>query len=242
MKRYLLPLVVALGMMSAAPAEAASLKETNAWATPNLSAGFTPQGMTMLGNHVVMAEYKPGFNTRLVELDLNGKILGQVSIAPTHAGGIAVVGKWLYVQNADTPNHDTVRRYRVADLKLTKHPTYVKARGLQELAPWQFASFMTADDDQLLAGHHGMGEGSRMYRFDVDQKTGLLSALDYVIVPDNTQGVAPGGVFTSGGGRLTVGSTVYSIPSHAEGVVVVDKTAYVAFEGKAKYVLRYQLP
>lgn len=243
MKRTIATVVAVIAMSTALASPAsASTTYTKAWPTPNLSAGFIPQGMTPYGNRVLMAEYKLGSNTRLVELDNKGKVLGWVSIAPTHAGGIAIVGNWLYVQNADTPNHDTVRAYKVSDLHFTKHPTYAKANHLQELKPWQFASFMTADGGQLLSGHHGVGQSSLMYRFNVDQKTGLLTAVSHVTVPNNTQGVAAGGtVFTSGGGHLVVNGVDRKIPSHAEGVIVIGKTAYIAFEGGAKYVLKINL-
>lgn len=222
-----------------------------AWPTPNLKAGFVPQGMTTWGQYVLMAEYKPGSNTRLVAVSQsNGKVYGQVAISSTHAGGLAIVGGWLYVQNADTVNHDAVRRYRLMDFsaamakshKTKTHPVYIKQAGLQQLAPWQFASFMTTDGSQLLSGHHGVGTGARMYRFDVDQSTGLLTAVNYVMVPENAQGVAAAGtVFTSGGGHLTVAGVVLPIPSHAEGIVVINGTAIIAFEHGAKYVLSFTI-
>lgn len=252
MRRPLIAALTALAFIGSTwGASNASAASVTAWATPNLKAGFTPQGMTTWGQDVLMAEYKPGSNTRLVAVSpSSGKVYGQVSISPTHAGGIAIVGDWLYVQNADTANHDAVRRYRLTDLnaamrrshKTKTHPVFIKQAGLQQLAPWQFASFMTTDGFQLLSGHHGVGLGSRMYRFDVDQSTGLLTAVGYVMVPENTQGVAAAGtVFTSGGGHLTVAGVSLPIPSHAEGVVVLNDTAYISFEHGAKFVLGFKI-
>lgn len=247
-----LVLAATIGTTWASPAQAASTPSmVAAFSTPNLKAGFTPQGMTATpSGKLLLAEYKAGSNTRLVDVSTAGKVYGQVSIAPTHAGGISIVGQWLYVQNADTPDHDTVRAYRLsavnaalsASHKASGHPVYVKADHLQELAKWQYASFMTADGGQLLSGHHGVGAGSLMYRFNVDQATGHLTAVSHVTVPENTQGVARGGtVFTSGGGRLTVSGVTSSIPSHAEGIAIINGTAYVAFEGGAKSLRKVQL-
>lgn len=252
MRRSVIAALTALAFIGSTwgASNASAATSVTAWATPNLKAGFTPQGMTIWGQYVLMAEYKQGANSRLVAVNLQGKVYGQVSISPTHAGGIAIVGDWLYVQNADTVNHDAVRRYRLTDLnaamrrshKAKAHPVFIKQAGLQQLSPWQFASFMTADGSQLLSGHHGVGAGARMYRFDVDQSTGLLTALGYVMVPENAQGVAAAGtVFTSGGGHLQTDTGSFLIPSHAEGVVVINSTAYIAFERGAKSVLSFQL-
>lgn len=253
MRKSLIAVLTALAFIGSTwgASNASAASSVTAWATPNLKAGFTPQGMTTWDKYILMAEYKPGSNTRLVAVSpSSGKVYGQVSISPTHAGGLAIVGDWLYVQNADTPNHDAVRRYRLTDLntamrrshKTKAHPVFIKQAGLQQLDPWQFASFMTADGSQLLSGHHGEGLGSRMYRFDVDQPTGLLTAHGYVMVPENTQGVAAAGtVFTSGGGHLQTDTGSFLIPSHAEGVVVLNGMAYIAFEGHAKYVLSFKI-
>lgn len=236
-------------------AQPATASDTaRAFPTPNVTQGFTPQGMTMWGSRIVMAEYKAGANTRLVAVSAAGKVYGQVSIAPTHAGGIAVVGNWLYVQNADTVGQDTVRRYRLADFtkamavshKAGGHPAYIKSAGLQQLDPWQFASFMATDGVRLYAGHHGVGVGARMYTYTVDQATGHLAAAPvFVLVPENAQGAALDSmgqfVFTAGGGVLSLGGVVRAIPSHAEGIVIVKGFAYVAFEGGARYVLKAQL-
>jgi hypothetical protein len=238
-----------LGTAWAAPAEAAT-SVTKAWATPNLAAGFTPQGMTQWGKYIVMAEYKPGANTRLVAVDLKGKIYGQVSISENHAGGIAIVGKWLFVQDQPHVAAEAVRSYRLTDFsaamakshKAKNHPTYVGRVGLQQLDTWQYASFMTADGAQLLSGHYAVGDG-RMYRYDVNQKTGHLTAVDYVPVPDRVQGLAMDGkipVYTSYL-LLQDGTRNFLIPAHAEGVVVINRVAYVSFEGGATHVLKVNL-
>lgn len=231
------------------PAHAATTTNpgAKAFTLPNVAAGFTPQGMTVWGSRVIVAEYKPGANTRLVAVNpVSGKVYGTVSIAATHAGGVSVAGAWLYVQNADTVGSDAVRRYSMSAVvnAFTRshadhgHPVYARAAGLQQLAKWQFASVMTTDPatGDLLSGHHGVGTGARLYRYAVNAATGALTTRPgYVTIPDNAQGVAvaSGGrlVVTSGGGRLTVAGVTRSIPSHAEGVAIVSGRAYVAFEG-----------
>lgn len=247
-----LALAALTGTTWASPSYAATTpKVSAAFKTPNLAAGFTPQGMTTTpSGKLLLAEYKVGSNTRLVDVTTSGKVYGQLAISETHAGGIAIVGQWLFVQNDATPGHDTVRAYRMADVNAALavshanggHPAYVKAAHLQVLADWQWASFMTADGQQLLAGHHGVGAGARMYRFNVDQSSGQLSAVSYVMVPENAQGAAMGGrVFTSGGGHLTVDGKDVKVPSHAEGVAVINGVAFIAFEGGAKSVEKVKL-
>lgn len=248
-----------LGTAWAAPAGASSAAK--AWATPNLSAGYTPQGMTYWHrpgpNMVVMGEYRPGANSRLVAVDpRSGKVYGQVAVAESHLGGIAIVGDWLFVQ--DQPDvaalgFESIRRYRLSTFSAAiqqshaakGHPVYVKAAGVQQLAPWQWASFMTAGPHgTLYAGHHGVGVSARVYAYAVDQKSGLLTAQGYMLAPDNTQGMAFDGdkpVYASGGGHLTVGGVSLSLPSHAQGVVVIGGKALVAFEGGAKNVLAIPL-
>lgn len=246
------PSAHAADVVAAVPVAAPTV---HAWKTPNLTAGYTPQGMTVWGSRVVMAEYRTGSNSRLVAVNpATGKTYGQVSIAATHAGGIAIVGQWLFVENAATTGSDAVRRYRLVDFTAAMakshaaaaHPVYVHAAGLQQLAPWQFMSFAATDGVLLYAGHHGVGAGARMYTYAVDPVTGLLSALPgYVMIPENAQGMAPVGgvaVYTCGGGRLIVGGVTLSMPTHAQGVVAVRGALYVAREGGAHYVLRVALP
>lgn len=242
-----------LGTTWGAPSAGAATT-TKAWATPNLAAGFIPQGMTIWGKYVVMAEYKPGANTRLVAVDPNnGKTYGQVAISENHSGGIAVVGGWLFVQDQPHMAAEAIRRYDMrtisagflASHKAKNHPTYAGQVGLQQLDNWQFASFMATDGDQILAGHYNNNvEGARMYRYDVDQKTGHATAVTgYTTVPLYTQGVAMFGKIPVYASHLllTYGSKHIAIPDHAEGLVILKGTAYVSFEGGSKYVLKIKL-
>lgn len=251
MKKVVLFLAAAVLATTWAAAPATASSTAVAWKTPNLSSRFIPQGMTTWGKYVLMAEYKPGSNTRLVAVSpSSGKIYGQVSIAENHAGGIALVGGWLFVQDQPHETAEAIRRYKLIDLTAAmkkshsvKKPAYLKSAGLQQLAKWQYASFMTADGAQLLSGHYGMGESARMYRYNVDQKTGQVTSTGYVHVPDRVQGVGLYGktpVYASHL-RLTYGSTVLAIPDHAEGLVVLKGVAYVAFEGNSPNVLKIKL-
>jgi hypothetical protein len=257
MRKGILIGALAVGVALLFPGRAAA-SDATAWKTPNLSSGFTPQGMTYWyrtgPNMVIQATYKVGSNTRLVAVDpRNGSIYGQVSIAENHAGGIAIVGGWMFVQDQPHMTAEAVRRYKLTDLtkawdkshKDHGHPVYVKQVGKpQQLQTWQYASFMTADGSKLRAGHYGVGESSRMYTYRVDQKTGQLTAESgFMYVPDRTQGVGMLGktpVFASHD-LLTVGTKQYAIPDHAEGLVVLGHTAYVSFEGGAKFVLKYTI-
>lgn len=231
----------------------------HAWKTPNLAAGFTPQGMAYWyrtgANMVIMAEYKPGSNTRLVAVNPGtGIVYGQVSIAENHAGGAAIVGDWMFIQDQPHDGGESVRRYRMSDLerafdyshKHDKHPVYVTIAGVQSLgSPWAFASYAAEDNGQLLAGHYGIGSNVRMYRYDVDQKTGLLDTENatYVMTPEKVQGVAVMNyrpVYASSS-HIRYGITDVSVPAHIEGLVILKGTAYASFEAGAKWVLKIKL-
>jgi hypothetical protein len=230
---------------------------TKSFRIPNLGTGWTPQGLTVLDGRLLQAEYKDGRSTRLVSVDAKtGKVYGTVRIAATHAGGIAVVGDWLYVQDApDTGvGHETVRIYRVADVRkglrschVTGYKPYVKRTLNQQLEAWQYASFMTTNGSILMAGHHGVNENVRMYLYDVDQATGLLDAKAYFLVPPFTDGAAyfPGGfIFMSHGqdgyGTMTTTSQAgivireQRMPNLAEGAALVDGKVFISFESGAR--------
>lgn len=230
---------------------------TQSFRIPNLRTGWTPQGLTVLDGRLLQAEYKDGRSTRLVSVDAKtGKVYGTVRIAATHAGGIAVVGDWLYVQDAPDvgAGHEALRVYRVADVRkalktchLTGYKPYVKHSVVQQLEPWQYASFMTTNGTILMAGHHGVKENVRMYLYDVDQATGLVEAKVYFLVPEFTDGAAyfPGGfVFVSHGHdgygvmtRTTQAGVVtheQRMPNLGEGATFVDGKIFISFESGAR--------
>lgn len=225
---------------------------------PNLKTGWTPQGLTALDGRLLQAEYKDGRNTRLVSIDpKTGKVYGTVRIAATHAGGIAVVGDWLYVQDAPDPGHvghEVIRCYRVSDVRAgikSSHiigtKPYVKRQHNQTLDQYQYASWMTTDGTVLIAGHHGIGEGSRAYAYSVDQATGLLTSHAYFLVPDFTDGavVIPGGYLFISHGQDGYGTlstcgrtgTVYHqqrMPNLGEGAALIGKSIFFSFESGAR--------
>lgn len=258
MRRSVIAALVAISFLGSTwgASSASAASSAHAWKTPNLSAGFTPQGMTYWvrpgANMIVQAEYKVGSNSRLVAVNPNdGKIYGQVSISENHSGGIAIVGDWLFVQDQPRTGSEAVRRYDMRAISAgflashkTGRPAYVGQVGLQQLDNWQFASFMATDGDQILAGHYGVGDSARMYRYDVDRGTGHMTATPgYVTVPDYTQGVAMFGKIPTYASHLllTVAGIQTAVPDHAEGLVILKNVAYVAFEGSAKYVLKFKL-
>src|SRR4029078_10978555 len=112
---------------------------TQSVSIPLLDKGWTPQGLTALDGRLLQALYKDGSNSRLVALDpVTGKVYGTAAISETHAGGIAVVGDWLFVQAQPAAGSEVVRRYKLSKIRsalktshlLLNHPVYRKVDGL----------------------------------------------------------------------------------------------------------------
>lgn len=251
MRKLLATLATALAFVALTPGSSHAASNV-AWATPNLSQGFTPQGMTTWGKYVVMAEYKAGSNTRLVAVNpTSGKTYGQVSIAETHAGGIAFANGFLFMEDAPRDGGEQVRLYveKTLDAAFTAshkaggHPVYVKSAGLQDLGQGRWASIMTSKGTTLYAGHHGVGSNASMQSYSV-AANGKLTLKSSQLIPELAQGAAFYGgqlIITAGGGHMYVAGVERSIPSHAQGVAVIKGVAYVAFENGGKNVLKFTL-
>jgi hypothetical protein len=229
---------------------------------PNIAAGYVPQGMTSWTRNgqtlLILGEYKDGQKSRLIAVDPHtGGIYGQVLVAASHLGGIAIVGDWLFAQDQENANGESVRKYRLSTLAAafdTSHASgqrtkpYVGRSGaLQKLNYW--ASFMTSDGGYLWAGHHGVHDRT-MYRYSVSADGALHRVGGGYEAPKYTDGVvvtADRFIFVShsrpdvpkGFGTMTVaarsaqrsaGRHCFAMPNLGEGAVLIDGTVYTVFE------------
>lgn len=111
-----------------------------------------------------------------------------------HAGGIAVVKKWVYVSGPG----DKVLKYRITAVKraLAQRSGKVRAAAEQNLSVGTagfVASFMGNDGRSVYVGTFDENHRNRMYRFDVSA-TGVLKRRggrgSWIQVPKKTQGLA----------------------------------------------------
>jgi hypothetical protein len=269
--RRVVAFAAAITLAAAVPAAAASDSQSSshrfdaAFTIPNLGKGYTPQGMTAWSDGhghslIILGEYRRGHRSLLVAVDpISSRVFGTVEVALSHLGGIAIVDDWLFAQDHPHPGSEKIRRYKMSDLAAAWNASqahggkayYVRRTGKpQQLAKWQFASFMSSYRGHLFAGHHGRGAGARMYEYAVG-RDGWLSALPgWIQVPNLTDGVAVTGdrfVFSSrrgGTGLMTVARratrlspiTTFDTPGPGEGTTIANGRLYVQFEGGHRYV------
>jgi hypothetical protein len=170
----------------------------NAFATPNLAAGYKPQGMTTWplpngSSLIILGEYKNKHNSYLVAVDTTtGHTYGTVKIAEAHLGGIAIVGNWLFAQDKPNTNHEKVRKYDMSKLArafLKSHNTgiypYVGKTGPPQPVYW--ASFMSSYGGHLYTGHHGIKDVD-MVEYSVSS-AGVLRQVHVYQSPQLTDGV-----------------------------------------------------
>jgi hypothetical protein len=230
----------------------------NAFATPNLSKGYIPQGMTTWAlpngsSLIIIGEYKPGNDSYLVAVDPStGHTYGTVKLAEAHLGGIAVVGNWLFAQDKPGLNHEKVRKYdmgKLAKAFLKSHNTgtnpYVGKTGALQKVYW--ASFMSSYGGHLYAGHHGIND-TNMIEYTVS-KAGVLKQKTVYQAPQLTDGVVVTGdrfIFVSHNdtnnsfGTMTItkrsthlsGSPIrcFAMPNLGEGAVLDHGVVYTVFE------------
>jgi hypothetical protein len=94
----------------------------------------TPQGVAAWSNWdgkghnlLLVTAYRTGSNAYVYGLDASsGALVNTVEIADTHAGGVTVIGNWIFISGAG----QSIRKYRTADMRAAmNHPgghLYVK--------------------------------------------------------------------------------------------------------------------
>jgi hypothetical protein len=234
----------------------------NAFSIPNLSKGYTPQGMTTWplpngSSLIIIGEYRTGYPSYLVAVDpATGHTYGTVKVAEAHLGGIAVVGKWLFAQDKPNTSGEKVRKYdmgKLAKAFLKSHQTgtnpFVGKTGALQKVYW--ASFMSSYGGHLFTGHHGINKTS-MYEYSVSS-SGTLRKVRVYEAPQLTDGVvvtadrfifvSHGGV-NEGFGIMTVAARsahlsdhplrCFAMPNLGEGAVLDHGTVYTAYESASR--------
>lgn len=190
----------------------------DAWASPTYTRTFTgrtdgdhylgsyvPQSVTTWNDWnggtqdvllVAMYHEDEGSNNSLVyAMTPGGRVIGGFKIKATHAGGIAVHGRYVYVTDANNTN---VRRYTKSSVRsaVNQHRTsaarmpYVSYYGtLQSLG--YAASFMYVHNDKLYAGKFNKSSRDWMYRYDFGTEGRLSRDTSWARrqVPLKTQGL-----------------------------------------------------
>lgn len=233
-------------------------------AIPGLTS-YTPQDITTWPNWdgkghtlLVLGSYRRGHTSRLYGIDPNsGKTIGDVKIAETHMGGVAVVGKWLIVQGSETTaTPEKVRRYKLSDLrsklKASGTPTLNPTGGTQTIYS---ADFMSAYGGHIWTGRFSADPAqSKMYEYKVGSDGKLTVTGSAYRIPLRTQGVMVTGerfVYQTSSGLnqanlYVVGRGEHDIedadgrcfrnPSMAEGLTLYDGKVFAVYEsGSGQY-------
>ncbi|MGI5186877.1 hypothetical protein ACQEVI_01885 [Promicromonospora sp. CA-289599] len=254
------------------------------WASPTYKNSFTgridgdhyltsyvPQSVTTWHNwnggtadvFLVAMYHKNGGNSLVYAMTPGGNVVGGFKIKETHAGGIAIRGKYAYITDADNTK---VRRYSLTSVRnaVAQRRTsagrmpYVAYYGtLQSLG--YAASFMYAHGGKLYAGKFNSSSRDWMYRYDFGTDGRLSRDTGWARrqVPLKTQGLVVQNdryFFSTSWGR-GVRSNVYvttrdyttnfetqarsrcfQAPPMAEGMAVYQGKVYLLFEsGASKY-------
>ena len=182
-----------------------------------------------------------------------------------HAGGVAVVGSWLFVTGKTVGGLPTVLRFPLDAVRASlASGTPLQARAeipLDVGTPGFAASFMAADGGTVWIGTFNSDNRNRMYQFGVGPAGGLNRVGgpgDWTQVPKKTQGLmvtASHFVFSTSYGSQNRGNiyvirrgqklldnaypqdlTCFAAPSMAEGVTQANGQAFLTFEsGSFKY-------
>jgi hypothetical protein len=231
---------------------------SNSAALPRLNR-YTPQGIGTWWNWdgkkdlLLVAAYRTGSNSQVIGIDpATNKVVGDVSIAPTHAGGITTAYGWAFVQGS---THG-IRKYKLSKLAAAmKKPgtPYVKATGSERKVYW--ASFLTSYGDSLFAGRFNPKGRGKMYRYKI-KSTGTLTMMKGAWeIPTKTQGLLVTKrhfIYSTSAGNENLSNlyvvrrgqrdldkaklTCFRAPSMSEGITDFGGYAYLAFEsGSYKY-------
>jgi hypothetical protein len=210
---------------------------------------------------VLLGMYRENHDSYLVGIDPNSEhVVGTVRVAPSHLGGMAFLGSWLFTGDNPWPlaGSPTVTRYRISDLREamreaidTGEAPYLRSDGPRENV--HATDFMVAAGESIYAGNHGQIHG-RMYRYRLTDD-GWLRAVDGPwVVPPRAQGMIVARnrfIFSSdngaGRGWLTVVDrdeparpvSCIWVPAMPEAIETYDGRLMMAFEsGAAPYAYR----
>lgn len=231
---------------------------------PYVDKGNSPQGLAYWANWdlkghnlLLVTAYKKGHHSRIYGIDPStGRHVGSIDIASAHVGGIAVLQKkWVYVSGRDSGKWDTVRKYRLTQLR-----EQMPKAGIPYLAETGHArkvygaSFLGTDGNILYAGKFNAKGRDKMYAYSVEPADGSLTTGRKYEVPTKTQGMTVAGghfiystsygrknrgniyVVAAGATHLEPSARCFRDPSMSEGVTTSGNELYLAFEaGSSKF-------
>lgn len=235
-------------------------------AIPGLDDGYVPQGLTVWKDLMLITSYKDDGDSegdaRIYVINLTTGARDFVQIADSHAGGVAVVKDWVFVEGKRVEDGDdegtgkdyTIDKYRLGDLLLSLSlPGHLPIKRSGEPRPVYGSSFLTSSGDTLYAGRFNKGDRDSMYEYSVADNGDLKTGQKYE-VPKKTQGllVAKGhfiystsqgegnfsNVYVVDGGATDIDPSArcFRAPSMSEGIAAFNETAYLLFEsGAEKY-------
>ncbi len=131
--------------------------------------------------------YHPGKNSLIVGIDpATNKVVGDVTIAETHGGGITTSMGWAFVQGST----NGIRKYKLSTLAaaMKKSGTpYVKAVGSERKV--YGASFLTSYGDSLWSGKFNKDGRDKMYEYKIKSNGTLVTVNRAWEIPTKTQGL-----------------------------------------------------
>lgn len=243
-----------------------------------LLSGYVPQGLgTWAGwggagkDLLIQAGYN-GSRTAIVGIVPGGGVTQMpVLVRPNgafvtaHAGGVAVVGSWLFVTGETVGGRPTILRFPLAAVSASLAsgaPLQARAEiPLDAGTPGFAASFMAAEGGTLWIGTFDKDNRNRMYQFSVGPHGGLArvgGAGNWLQVPKKTQGLAVtpthfifstswtsqarGNVYVVRRGAKLLDDAYpqdlvcFAAPSMSEGLTLSNGKAFLTFEsGSYKY-------
>ena len=183
----------------------------------------------------------------------DGSLTNYAQLRASHAGGVAVVGRWVFVADAN----NTVYRYRAdrvaAIFRGQRHPDTLDGAPAGTVVG---AGFLTSDGQSLWAGTFNQNGLGVMHRYTVDGNGNLHAAGGNIEVPKKTQGllVLPNYFVFSTSYMRTKRSNIYVVkrgypnlvtsygngnlrcvraPTMSDGVAITGDRVYQLFESGA---------
>lgn len=229
-------------------------------AIPGLDDGYVPQGLTVWNNLMLITSYKDGEDARIYVINLTNGARDFVQIAESHAGGVAVVKDWVFVEGKQVDDGEdegterdyTIDKYQLGDLLLSLSlPGHLPIKPSGEPRKVYGSSFLTSSGDTLYAGRFNKGDRDSMYEYSVADNGDLKTGKRYE-VPKKTQGllVAKGhfiystsqgdnnfsNLYVVDGGATDIDPSArcFRAPNMSEGIAAYKDTAYLLFESGAE--------
>ncbi|MFK4087934.1 hypothetical protein ACI2LF_27735 [Kribbella sp. NPDC020789] len=225
---------------------------SNSAALPKLGS-YIPQGIGTWWNWsgsknlLLVTMYHPGKNSLIVGIDpATNKVVGDVTIAETHGGGITTSMGWAFVQGST----NGIRKYKLSTLAaaMKKAGTpYVKAVGSERKV--YGASFLTSYGDSLWSGKFNDKGRDKMYEYKIKSNGTLVTVNRAWEIPTKTQGLLVTKshfVFSTSYGRTNLSNlyvvrrgqpdldraklSCFRAPSMSEGITEYGGRAYLVFE------------